>query len=379
MNVRHVFVTNDFAPKLGGIESYLRVLCKGLDPKRIVVVAPARKGYERVDAQLPHEVVRLPGTYLRASRAVGRQIGEIASRRDVGAVHFLHALPLGRLGQRVRAGTGKPYTVFAHGSEILIPARIPVVAWSLRRTLAGADMVFAVSEFTRAAVDRYTKGRARTAVLHPAVEVNRFSLGVSGAGVRERYRLGSRFVVLFVSRLVRKKGAETLVRAMAGLPKAVALVVGTGPEEAALKRLVEELELTGRVVFAGRVPDRHLPQFYAAADVFCMPCSSRLGGVDTEGFGIVYMEAAASGLPCVAGDCGGSVEAVEDGVTGVVLADPTPTSVARALKQFAQDPVLRTTYGAAGRARAETWFSPQAQAERFEENVSEMLGARTAT
>src|SRR5205807_8234680 len=115
------------------------------------------------------------------------------------------------------------------------------------------------------------------------------------------------------------------------------VIVGDGPERKALERLVRSLDIEDRVVFAGAVDDEYLPSYYASADVFCMPCTDRYRGLDTEGFGIVYIEAQATGLPCIAGRCGGSVEAVEDGVSGIVLSEPTPKSVAAEIKRLLRD------------------------------------------
>jgi phosphatidylinositol alpha-1,6-mannosyltransferase len=161
--LQHLFVTNDFPPKLGGIESYVTNLCTGFDPSDIAVVAPTREGHEDVDAALPYEVVRLPAKYLHASKAAFNDIAEVVRRRRVNAVHFLAALPLGRLGPRLRERTGVVFTVFAHGTgEILLPSRLPFARRALGNVLSTADVVFPVSEFTRGAVDRISKGRAHT-------------------------------------------------------------------------------------------------------------------------------------------------------------------------------------------------------------------------
>lgn len=377
--MRHLFVTNDFPPKTGGIESYLATLCSGFDPADVTVIAPARAGHVETDASLPYRVVRLPGNYLRAKRSVGTRIADVAVQRDADVVHFLHALPLGRLAAGVRAATGLPVTVFAHGSEVFVPARAPFVKRVVRNVLSGADLVLAVSGYTADAVARFTKGQARVQLLQPAVDVERFSLAASGSRMRDRLGVGSRFVVLFVGRLVKRKGADILIRAIAGMPRAAAVIAGAGPEEAALKRLAEELEVSRRVVFPGAVPDAQLPQLYAAADVFCMPCVQRFGGLDTEGFGIVYLEAAACGLPCVAGACGGSAEAVRDGVTGIVLHETTPASLTATLKRLEKDESLRIVMGAAGRERAERDFAPGVMAARLEAYLAEVLNARATT
>jgi phosphatidylinositol alpha-1,6-mannosyltransferase len=279
------------------------------------------------------------------------------------------------LGARLRSETGKPFSVIAHGTgEILLPSRVPLARGALRKVLVGADVVFPVSRFTQAAVDKLTHGKANTWILNPTVDVDRFSLEVSGTAVREEYGLGGAFVVLFLSRLVKRKGADIAMRAVAAMPNAVLLIGGAGPERASLERLAAELELTDRVIFAGLVPEERMPEYYAAADVFCMPCTDRYGGLDTEGFGVVYLEAQASGIPCIAGRCGGSAEAVEDGVSGIVLDDPTPRRVAVALVELRKDRVLAAKLGGAGRSHAERRFAPAVAAARLEE-AFEQVGA----
>lgn len=373
--MRHLFVTNDFPPKLGGIESYLTNLCAGFEPDDIAVVAPARERHEEIDASLDYEVVRLPGSYLRATRSVHRGIVSSAKDLKVDAVHFLAALPLGRLGPKVRDETGLPYTVVAHGTgDILLPARLPFARRVLRNTLASADVVLCNSEFTRGAVEKITKERARTAMLLPCVDIERFSLDVSGAAVRTKIDAGRSFVVLFCGRLVKRKGADVLLRAIATLKSTMGVFVSDGPERSALEKLARELGIADRVRFAGLVPDEALPEYYAAADAFCMPCTNRYGGLDTEGFGVVYLEAQATGLPAVAGRCGGSSEAVADGVTGYVLDEPTPGSVASVLDGLRRDPGLCAQLGGAGRARMEAEFAPWVAAANLEEALSGLSG-----
>jgi phosphatidylinositol alpha-1,6-mannosyltransferase len=327
-----------------------------------------------VDEALPYEVVRVEGSYLRATKGTYEALLDATKEHHVDAVHFLAALPLGRLGARLRKQTGLPFTVIAHGTgEILLPARLPIARQALRKVLIEADIVFPVSRFTCDAVEKITRGRARTRIIHPTVDVERFSLESSGADVRTEHGLGADFVVLFLSRLVKRKGADILMRAVAATQGTVLLIGGAGPERAALERLAAELEISDRVRFAGLVPEERLPEYYAAADVFCMPCTTRYGGLDTEGFGVVYLEAQASGLPCIAGRCGGSAEAVEDGVTGIVLDDPTPRTVAGAIVELRRDRALAAKLGGAGRVRIERGFSPSFAANRLEEAVEEIV------
>ena len=371
-------MTNDFPPKIGGIESYLTNLCMGFFASEVAVVAPAREGWEEIDEALPYEVFRLKGrSYQRGSRRVYREVLEAAHAYKPDVVHFLAALPLGRLGPRLRQATGLPFTVIAHGTgEILLPSRLPLARRALRKVLTEADLVFPVSEFTEKAVKEITEGEATTVVVSPSVDINRFSLDVSGADVRARFSLAGAFVVLFVSRLVKRKGADVLIRAIGEETESdvVALIVGTGSDRASLERLSREVRASDRVMFAGAVSDADLPAFYGAADAFCMPCSTRFGGIDTEGFGIVYLEAQASGLPCIAGRCGGSAEAVVHGETGLVLDEPTPHAVGRAIDLFANDPALTARIGASGRLRMEREFAPEVGAGRMEEALEGLIG-----
>jgi phosphatidylinositol alpha-1,6-mannosyltransferase len=210
--------------------------------------------------------------------------------------------------------------------------------------------------------------------LNPTVDIDRFSLEVSGSAIREEYGMGGRFVVLFLSRLVKRKGADILLRAIAATQNTVLLIGGDGPERAALERLAKELEISDRVIFAGLVPEERMPEYYAAADVFCMPCTDRYGGLDTEGFGVVYIEAQATGLPCIAGRCGGSAEAVENGISGIVLDDPTPRTIAGSLVELRKDRALGARFGGAGRARTERRFAPSVAAGRLEEALEEFVG-----
>lgn len=372
--MRHLFVTNDFPPKLGGIESYLTNLCKGFEPDDIAVVAPARDGFEDIDAELPYEVVRLSGNFLRATSTVEKSLVDTIRRLDVDAVHYLSALPLGRLGPKIRKATGVPYTVVAHGTgEILVPSRVPLARQALKKVLVEADMVFPVSNFTRAAVEKLTKGKATMSLLPPSVDIDRFSLAVSGADVRTAHGVGGRFLVLFLGRLVKRKGADVLVRAIAALRGAVLIIGGEGPERSGLVRLAKELGISDRVMLPGLLPEQRLPEYYAAADVFCMPCSDRMGGLDTEGFGVVYLEAQASGIPCIAGRCGGSAEAVDHGVSGLVINEPTPRKLAVTLLELRKDPGTCAKLGGAGRARVEREFAPRVAAVRLEEAVEAVV------
>jgi len=136
----------------------------------------------------------------------------------------------------------------------------------------------------------------------------------------------------------------------AQVPDAALLVVGDGPHRGEIERLVDRLGLRDDVVLTGRVPWDETPAYYDAGDVFCMPTRTRLGGLEPEALGICYLEAAATGLPVVAGDSGGAPDAVLDGENGLVVDGRDVAAVARACTTFLADPLLAKQFGARGRA-----------------------------
>src|SRR5205807_1605837 len=139
------------------------------------------------------------------------------------------------------------------------------------------------------------------------------------------------------------------------VPDVVLLLVGDGPHRAHLEELASEAP-SGSVTFAGEVSDDELPAHYAACDVFAMPCRSRWGGLEVEGFGIVFLEAAAAGKPVVAGRSGGADEAMVDEQTGLLVEGAEPKAVALAVARLLRDPNLRARMGVAGRVRLEREF-----------------------
>jgi len=246
-------------------------------------------------------------------------------------------------------------------------ARAPGTREALRRVLGRARGVTAISEYTAASVRRAVPPSVPLTVVNPGVDERRFAPSIDGSWVRERFGLTGRPVVLCVSRLVARKGQDVLIRSMSlvrrAVPEITLLLVGEGPYRRRLEELARD-QPSGSVVFAGEVADDELPAFYATCDVFAMPCRSRWGGLEVEGFGIVFLEAAATGRAVVAGRSGGAAEAVADVETGLLVEGPEPKAVALAVAKLTANPGLAATMGAAGRARVEAGFTWRRQAER---------------
>ena len=257
--------------------------------------------------------------------------------------------------------------VLTHGAELWL-ARSPGLATGLRQALSGARAVTAVSEYVARVLRRILPPTLPLSILNPGVDAERFAPSVDGSPVRERYGLGSKPVIVCLSRLVPRKGQDVLIRGMSlvrsYVPEAALLVVGDGPYRNQLHALAADAP-GGSVVFAGQVDDADLPSHYAGGDLFAMPCRSRWGGLEVEGFGIVFLEAASTGMAVVAGRSGGAAEAVADEETGLLVEGAEPKAVALALARLLTDPEARARMGVVGRARVEAGFTWERQADRL--------------
>ncbi|MGY1652748.1 glycosyltransferase family 4 protein [Geodermatophilus sp. SYSU D01119] len=356
---RTLVVTNDFPPRQGGIQTFVAALLERRPPESLVVLASRSPGWEAYDAQLPYPVVRQRTSMLLPTPAAARAAAALVAGHGCDTVLFGAAAPLGLLAPGLRAAGARRLVGITHGHETGWVA-LPVARQLVQRIAGGLDVVTYISEYTRSRLAPALEGRARLAQLSPGVDVDRFTPAADGTAVRRRYGLGEAPVVVCVSRLVPRKGQDVLVaawpRVLARHPGARLLLVGGGPDEARLRRAARSLG--DAVVLTGPVPTDRLPEHYAAGDVFAMPCRTRRGGLDVEGLGMVYLEAAACGLPVVAGTSGGAPEAVLDGESGTVVRDPrSPEAVAAAVSALLDDPARARAMGAAGRAWVERRWS----------------------
>lgn len=356
-----LIVTNDFPPRPGGIQAFLHNMALRLDPERIVVYASTwkrgREGAEATaafDAEQPFTVVRDRTTMLLPTPGVTRRAVGLLREHGCTSVWFGAAAPLGLMAPALRrAGAGR-LVATTHGHEAGW-AQLPAARGLLRRIGDSTDTITYLGEYTRSRIAAALSPDAagRMVQLPPGVDEKTFHPGSGGAEVRARLGLTDRPVVVCVSRLVPRKGQDTLILAMprilAAEPDAVLLIVGGGPYEKELRGLARETGVADAVRFTGAVPWTELPAHYGAGDVFAMPCRTRRGGLDVEGLGIVYLEASATGLPVVAGDSGGAPDAVLDGETGWVVRGGSPDDSADRIITLLADPELRRRMGERGR------------------------------
>lgn len=372
--MRHLLVTNDFPPKVGGIQSYLWELWRRLPPEDTTVLTTPYAGDAVFDAAQAFRVVRTREPVLVPTPGLARRVDRLA--REVGAELVLldPALPLGRIGARL----AHPWGVILHGAEVTVPGRLPGARALLRSVLRGARVVVAAGGYPAAEAERAAGCALPTVVVPPGVDTERFiPLDVPARrAARRRFGLDPDApLVVSVSRLVPRKGMDVAVRAVAALapslPSLVLAIGGDGRDRRRLERLVRATSAPVR--FLGRLPDADLPALYGAADVFVMLCRDRWMGLEQEGFGIVFLEAAACAVPQVAGRSGGSHEAVEDGVTGVVVDPRSVPEVAVALGGLLTDPARRARLGAAARARVEREFTYDRLAQRLHDGLEALV------
>jgi phosphatidyl-myo-inositol dimannoside synthase len=385
-----LIVTNDFPPRSGGIQSFVHALASGLPADGVVVYAPSWPGAAEFDARQPFPVVRHPTSLMLPLPGVARRARAILAEHGCDTVLFGAAAPLGLLAAGLRRAGAKRVVALTHGHEVGWAA-LPGARYLLQKITDQADVVTYLGEYFRVRLARAMSpgGAAKLVRLAPGVDNEAFRPGAGGPAIRARLGIGPQVpVVICVSRLVPRKGQDTLIRAWPRVLAAMAaqtgtaqtgtaqtgtaqtgtaqtgtaqsgagaggepvlLIVGDGSYAAKLRRLARRLGVAGSVIFAGPVSWQDLPAYYDAGNVFAMPCRTRRGGLDVEGLGIVYLEASATGLPVIGGDSGGAPDAIVPGQTGYVVAGGDVAGLANKIAALLSDPGAAATMGDKGLA-----------------------------
>jgi phosphatidylinositol alpha-1,6-mannosyltransferase len=369
--MRHLLVTNDFPPKVGGIQNYLWELWRRLPPESVAVYCTPYAGSVAFDVRERYWIERSPEPWLLPYPWLPRRIDAIADRVGADLVLLDPAVPLGMVGPHLR----HPYGVILHGAEVTIPGRLPVARAVLGRVLRSAALAISAGQYALEEAQRCAGSPLRSIVIPPGVDIERFQPHDPDRRTLARRRFGLEpddLVISTVNRLVPRKGMDVLIRAGALLgrryPDLRILIGGTGRQNRALRALVGELKAPATLL--GRLDDADVPALYGASDLMAMLCHERWWGLEQEGFGIAFLEAAASGLPQIAGRSGGAHEAVEDGVAGVIVDAPTSVeSVAATIAELLDNPLRRAEMGRAARRRAVEHFDYDVLAGRLHEGL----------
>jgi phosphatidyl-myo-inositol dimannoside synthase len=353
----HLLVTNDFPPKIGGIQTLLWELWRRIDPETFAVLTTPHDGAEEWDAQQPFRIERTREPVLLPHPGLVARVNALAGEIGADTVVLDPALPLGLIGPRV----DRPYSVLLHGAEVTVPGRLPGARAALRHVLRGATRVVAFGGYPAVEAERAAGRRLPMRIVPCGIDASRFTplSSQERSEVRRAHGLDDGPLVLGLSRLVPRKGMDVLIDASVDLrprfPDLQVAIGGSGRDRGRLEKRARAA--AAPVTFLGRVPDEDLAAVYGCADVYAMLCRNRWAGLEQEGFGIVFLEAAAAGVPQVAGNSGGAAEAVVDGVTGLVVDRPDDVAtVSSALGRLLGDDALRERMAAAGRERAVAEF-----------------------
>ncbi len=351
-------VTNDFGPRAGGIESFVNALVERLPRGSVVVHTSDQEGAREYDEHLLREfdieVVRDPMKMLVPTRNATKRVVATAKKYGCTQVWFGAAAPLGLMAPELKRAGIKRTLATTHGHELWW-AKAPGSRQLLHRIGEQVDSVTYLGEYTRSRIAQALSDRAIASMrqLTPGVDEKHFHPGIDASGLKEKLGIGDRPVIVVVGRLVHRKGQDRLIDALPlihqEVPRAALLICGEGPLRDDLKKQVAQLNLESDVFFAGRVSWEELPLYISAGDLFAMPSRNRLGGLEVEGLGIVYLEASACGLPVIAGDSGGAPDAVLEGESGFVVDGTSAVEISRRAIQLLQDPALRARMGARGR------------------------------
>jgi phosphatidylinositol alpha-1,6-mannosyltransferase len=359
-----LLLTELFPPAVGGSPVLFEAIYSRLRTTRVTVLADAWPGAPPP----PHpslRVIRRPilnrrwgvldwkglTGYLRVVREIRRTGVE-------GIVHCGRGMPEGVAAWMNRCLGGAPYVCWSHGEDIVTAGQSRELSFLANRVYRGALANIANSRNTGRMLEAIGVAPSRIHVVHPGVDVDRFRPDVDGSTMRTRFAPSGETLLLSVGRLQRRKGHDLAIEAVARLASTLPVqyvIVGDGQERASLDALATRLGVRSRVHFVGEAEDAALPLFYAACDLFLMP--NRVDDGDIEGFGIVFLEAAASGRPAIGGRSGGVGEAIEDGQTGMLVSGTDVTELAETIRALATSPDTRRAMGEAGRARAVAAFT----------------------
>ena len=364
---RTLLVTNDYPPRVGGIQRTLEALVRCFPADRVAVLCPEAEGAAAFDEAASYEVFRQPERFLWPVPDVRRRVHEAVRSFGAEVVLFGAVYPLALLGPSL-AEAGTPYLAAAHGFEYWLSIAPGTHALVRRATSRASRVPVMCSRFIARVVRTAVPEGVPVSVMYPGADLKAFRPDLPSADLTELHGVADRPLIVCVSRLVARKGQDVLILAMPEIrrrvPDATLLIVGEGPYRGRLEALAA-VAPAGSVVFTGQVSEADLPRYYRAGNVFAMPCRNRLGGLEVEGWGNVFIEAAACGRPVVVGDSGGARESLVRGETGLLVNGSDVGQVAEAVGSLLADPERAQAMGRAGRARVEAAFAWSRPAEEL--------------
>ncbi len=353
---RTLVITNDFPPRPGGIQTFGYEIVRRFEPDSVTVLTSDWEGAVEFDAAQDFKVIRASTKTLLPSKSTLAMAREIVVSENITRILFGAAAPLGLLASPLRKLGVKNIVGMTQGHETGW-AMTPGTRQALRKIGNNTDYLTYISEYTHQKIAKALspQAAARMRRIVPGVNITEFSPANSSSGNDLRAKLGwtDRPVIVCVSRLMARKGQDELIRALPMVqktsPMASLIIVGEGPYRKDLESLIKKFGLEKFVHLTGKVSQSDLSKWYAAGDIFAMPCRTRMGGWDVEGLGIVFLEGSATGLPVVVGDSGGAIDAVLDGETGYLVDGSNTNEIAQRISYLISNPDVAKKMGEAGR------------------------------
>lgn len=352
-----LFVTNDFGPRAGGIETFIIGLIQRRPFGQTIVYTSFQDNSEQYDADwltnYGVRVIRDRTKILLPTPRVAFHLRAIIKKEGITTAAFGAAAPLGLLSASMKRAGVTRTVALTHGHEVWW-ARVFPFNLLLRRVGSTVDVLTYLGDFTRAAISKGISTKAQRAMVKiaPGIDVDHFS-PIDSSALRESLGIAKKKVIVSVGRLVHRKGQDHLVESMPEILKSVPdghlLLIGEGPYRDHLQKLVDKHNLHSSVTFIGRIQYKDLPLYLCAGDIFAMPSRSRLMGLEVEGLGIVYLEASSCGLPVLAGNSGGAPDAVVQSKTGLVVDGTDNNQIAAAAIELLTNSTESQLMGVTGR------------------------------
>ena len=377
MVVTTLFITNDFGPRAGGIETFVHGLIERLPRGSVIVYTSSQPDSDKFDAkwlsEFGVEVVRDRSKILLPTPRVIKACQKLVKSRKLTRVAFGAAAPLGIMARSMRSAGAEKIVALTHGHEVWW-AKVPPFSFAINFMSKNIDAITYLGDYTRGEISKAISKNdvGKLVQIAPGIDVDHF-VPTDSSELRAQLGLADKAVIISVGRLVHRKGQDKLISALpairAAVPNVHLVLVGVGPHQKFLENLVAKLNIADCVTFIGRINYSELPKYICVGDIFAMPSRSRFFGLEVEGLGIVYLEASACGLPVVGGKSGGAPDAVLVGETGVVVDGTNSSEIAEACIDLLNNPELCALMGATGR----TWIIENWRWEIWATKYAELL------
>ena len=355
-----LFITNDFGPRAGGIETFVHGLIERLPKGSVIVYTSAQANAQKFDAEWLRnygvEVIRDRSKILLPTPRVIKACQKLISNRKLSKVAFGAAAPLAMMARAMRSAGAQKVVALTHGHEVWWAKVLPF-SFAIRYMGKNIDVITYLGDYTRGEISKALSeaDASKLVQIAPGIDVDHF-IPTDSSNLQAELGLTDKSVIISVGRLVHRKGQDKLVAALPAIKSAVPnvhlVLVGVGPHQDYLEKLALKLNVSDCVTFIGRINYAELPKYICLGDIFAMPSRSRFFGLEVEGLGIVYLEASACGLPVVGGKSGGAPDAVLVGETGIVVDGTNSSEIADACIELLNNPELCALMGANGR----TWI-----------------------